>query len=98
MSLAVLILPIALMQAADASQAAQSRFEQCVAMIDRGAEHAYEEGMAWAAETHEIGGYRCAAMALIAQQRFEEGARRLESLAGIAPSEHAGLRADILSQ
>lgn len=99
MSIALILLPFALLQAEQAAAPARdTRFEQCVALIDRDPELAYEEGMAWAAETHSIGAHRCAAMALIAQNRAEEGARRLETLVISIHPERAGLRAELLSQ
>lgn len=102
-TIAALILPFALMQAADAAPSLgqshlQQRFAQCVALIDEDAAAAYEEGMAWAAEAQSVHAYRCAAMALVAQNRYEEGARRLDSLGmAINPVETA-LRAELFSQ
>jgi tetratricopeptide (TPR) repeat protein len=69
-----------------------------VALIDHDPEQAYEEGMAWSAETHELGGDRCAAMALIEQGRNEEGARRLESLATGRGGEPDATTAELFSQ
>lgn len=76
----------------------EARFEQCVALIDDNPERAYEEGMAWSAETFELGGYRCAAMALVEQGRYVEGARRFESVAGLMAGEDEALRAELWSQ
>lgn len=102
MTIATLILPLALMQAAPApsaaDQAAAARFEHCVSLIEQTPERAYEEGMAWAAEGHSLQAYRCAAMALIGEHRYEEGARRLQSLASAVSPELSGLRAELLSQ
>lgn len=107
MALAALLLPMALLQAeaapappppSTADLTGGSRFEQCVALIQSDPDHAYEEGMAWAAETHTLGGYRCAAMALVAENRPEEGARRLESLAVSVNPDEPELRAELLSQ
>ena len=103
MSLAALILPIALMQATSAPAVTldahgSTHFQECVALIDRDAAQGYEEGMSWSALSHEIGGYRCAAMALIAQNRADEGARRLQSLAGAVSPDAVGLRAELLAQ
>jgi tetratricopeptide (TPR) repeat protein len=99
--IAALLLPFALMQA-DAAPTQLStggqRFQQCVALIDEDAARAYEEGMAWAAEGQQLGGYRCAAMALIAQNRADEGARRLQSLAGSLNPADTALRAELYSQ
>ena len=99
MSLAALILPIALLQGVatptvTADAPGSTHFQQCVTMIDADPAQAYEEGMAWAGLTHELGGYRCAAMALIAQNRHEEGARRLQSLATSINPEATAMRAD----
>src|SRR6185295_18232095 len=63
MTIAALILPFALLQAVDPSADTSTRFQQCVALIDSHPDRAYEEGMAWAAETHSLSGFRCAAMA-----------------------------------
>jgi hypothetical protein len=99
-TIAALLLPFALLQGepAPAQAAEATRFQHCVAMIEDDAQRAYEEGMAWAAEAQAVGGYRCAAMALIAQSRYEEGARRLESLAIATNPERAGLRAELFQQ
>jgi tetratricopeptide (TPR) repeat protein len=100
MQLAVLFLPFALLQAGQAPLLGGDphRLESCVALIESDAPRAYEEGMAWAAETHEVGGYRCAAMALAAQGRNDEAARRFESLAGIIGPETTGVRAELFVQ
>lgn len=138
MSLAALILPIALMQASGpvgnpspAQEAVQSHahsqqssppihsplqvhprtqtlsagsaegeahFRRCVGMIESDANAAYEDGMAWSALRHDVGGYRCAAMALIAENRAYEGAERLQQLANSISPDAVGLRVDLLSQ
>ncbi len=99
MIIAALILPFALLQADAANAtAAADRFAQCRARIDADPVNAYEEAMAWAGEAHTLNAYRCAAMALLAQNRHEEGARRLESLAVALNPAQATLRADLLSQ
>lgn len=94
MSLLLLVIPFLQAQAVEAP----SRFTQCVARIEADAERAYEEAMAWAADAQELSAYRCAAMALIAQNRIEEGARRLESLAMGADAGAPGARAELFSQ
>jgi tetratricopeptide (TPR) repeat protein len=98
MTIAALILPIALMQADAAAASNTDRFAHCVAMISDDADHAYEEAMAWAAEGQSVSAYRCAAMALIAQNRAEEGARRLDSLGGAVNPAQTGLRAELFAQ
>jgi tetratricopeptide (TPR) repeat protein len=97
--IAALILPFALLQAEAApSNAVATRFQQCIAMIDADPARAYEEGMAWAAEAQSVHAYRCAAMALIGQQRYVEGARRLQSLANAVNPEQTAMRAELWSQ
>jgi tetratricopeptide (TPR) repeat protein len=95
---AALILPFALLGALPAYAQDDDRYARCVALIDDDAERAYEEGMAWAAEGQILGGYRCAALALVAQGRSEEGARRLESLASASNPQQGGLRAELFYQ
>lgn len=100
---ASLMLPLALMQtsAAPAGSAAAhhaQRFEQCIELIDEDAAVAYEEAMAWAAEAQSVGAYRCAAMALIAQNRHDEGARRLDSLGSAVNPAETATRAELFSQ
>jgi tetratricopeptide (TPR) repeat protein len=95
---AALLLPFALLQADAAAAPQDQRYARCIALIDDDAERAYEEGMAWAAEGQQLGGYRCAALALIGQHRYAEGARRLNSLAGAVNTVEASLRAELFSQ
>jgi tetratricopeptide (TPR) repeat protein len=94
--IAALILPFALLQTEAApSGAIATRSEQCLALITTDPARAYEEGMAWAAEAHSVHAYHCAAMALSAQNRHVEAARRLQSLADTMAPENAALRAEL---
>lgn len=95
-----LILPFALLQsdAAPTPGAGNDRFQQCVAAIDTDAARAYEDAMAWAADTQSVQAYRCAAMALNGQQRYAEGARRLQSLANAVNPAETALRVSLWSQ
>jgi tetratricopeptide (TPR) repeat protein len=95
---AALLLPFALLQADISVAPADQRYQSCIALIDDDPQRAYEEGMAWAAEGQALNAYRCAAMALIAQERYEEAARRLSSLATAVNPEDASLRAELFSQ
>lgn len=100
---AAVLAPLVLMQtgAAPVGSAAAhhaQRFNQCVALIEEDAAVAYEEAMAWAAEAQSVGAYRCAAMALIAQNRHAEGARRLDSLGSAVNPAETGTRAELFSQ
>ncbi len=76
----------------------EAHFRACVAKIDSDPEAAYEDGMAWSSLRHDVGGFRCAAMALIAQNRAEEGAQRLQALSGSISPDAIGLRVDLMSQ
>ncbi|MGE0742441.1 MAG: hypothetical protein AB7O98_13960 [Hyphomonadaceae bacterium] len=97
--IAALLLPLVVLQAGPVSTAPEgNRFAQCVAAIEVDAALTYEEAMAWAADTQAVSAYRCAAMALIAQNRIDEGARRLESLAAAVNPAETATRADLLSQ
>ena len=100
MTIATLILPLALMQGAPSAtdQVAAARFAHCVSLIERTPEQAYEEGMTWAGEAHSLQAYRCAAMALIGEHRYQEGARRLQSLATATSPDLTILRVELLSQ
>lgn len=96
---AALILPLVLAQTSTApAGAVGERLAQCLALIEQNPGRAYEEGMAWAAEAQSVHAYRCAAMALIAQNRFDDGARRLQSLASAVNPENTALRAELWSQ
>jgi Flp pilus assembly protein TadD len=102
-AIATLMLPLALMQsgapeAGSLAARTAERFNQCVAIIDDDAGRAYEEAMAWAAEGQSVGAYRCAAMALIAQNRHAEGARRLDSLGSAVNPAETATRAELFSQ
>jgi len=94
--IAALLTPFALLQGAATVEA--NRFEQCLTQVEAGAERAYEEAMAWAAEGQSINAFRCAALALIRMERYHEGARRLESLARSISTQNTGLQADLFSQ
>lgn len=98
MTIAAFLLPLALLQADASAPASDARFAQCLALIEQDPVAAYEEGMAWAAEGRAMNAYRCAALALIAQNRPAEGAQRLESIAIALNPAQIGLRAELLSQ
>jgi tetratricopeptide (TPR) repeat protein len=91
----VALIALALLQA-DAPPA--DRLERCLAIVAEDPERGYEEGMAWASEAQAVGGYRCAAMALAAQNRHGEAARRFETLAMTLNPDRAALQAELLSQ
>ena len=96
MLFAALLLPVALLQGE--AGANLDRFAQCVARIETDAIDAYEEAMAWVAEGQALNAFHCAALALAAQNRHQEAARRLESLAVVAGAHAPALRAQFFSQ
>src|SRR5262249_38515931 len=100
MTIAALILPFALFQAAaaDPPTDANARFQQCVAQIESHPDRPSENGMAWAAETPSMLGYRGAAMALVAEHRYDEAARRFQSLATALSPDLSAQRAELFSQ
>ncbi|MBI1251838.1 MAG: hypothetical protein GC189_10230 [Alphaproteobacteria bacterium] len=90
---------LVLAQAATAPlAAAPDRLTRCLALVDEDATRAYEEAMAWAAETHEADAYRCAALSLTEQGRYEEAARRLQALATAFDGGEPEARAELLMQ
>jgi tetratricopeptide (TPR) repeat protein len=97
---ATLLLPLVLFGAgaAAAQTAGPERFQQCVTQIDQDAAAAYEEAMAWAADGNSMFAYRCAAMAMVGQSRYAEGARRFEQLATALGTHDGALRAELFSQ
>jgi tetratricopeptide (TPR) repeat protein len=97
-TIAALLLPFALMQASAEPSTGASRFEQCVASIDADAAAAYESAMSWAAEGHALDAYRCAALALLAQQRYEEAASRFQNLGEMINPALTGTQAELFSQ
>ena len=102
-TIAALLMPLVLMQsgAPEAGSAAAynaQRFAQCIALIDSDAPRAYEDAMSWAAEGQSASAYRCAALALVAQNRYAEGARRLDSLGSAVNPGETALRAELFSQ
>ncbi len=97
--ISALLLPFALLQADAAPTAAGgSRFAQCLELVERDPVAAYEDAMIWASEGQSLNAYRCAAMALVGQNRPQEGARRLESLATALNPDQTALRAELFSQ
>lgn len=102
MTIAALLLPLALLQAqptiTQPTIVQDSRFQHCIERIDADAEAAYEDAMQWASEGHTVNAYRCAAMALVGQNKFDEGAQRFESLATAINPDQPELKAELFSQ
>jgi tetratricopeptide (TPR) repeat protein len=66
---------------AAAQQGEASRLQECIDKIDRDAEAAYQDGLAWMATGNRPAARHCTALALIALGQEAEGAARLEQLA-----------------
>jgi tetratricopeptide (TPR) repeat protein len=67
--------------AAAAQQSESVRLQACIEKIDRDAEAAYQDGLAWMAAGNRPAARHCTALALIALGQEAEGAARLEQLA-----------------
>jgi Flp pilus assembly protein TadD len=67
--------------AAAAQQSEADRLQACLDRIDRDAEAAYQDGLAWMAAGNRPAARHCTALALIALGQEAEGAARLEQLA-----------------
>jgi len=83
---------------ADLARAETARLEACVAKIESDPEEAYEDGLAWTFEGNRPGARQCTALALIALERYEIGADRLEQLATSTDGGSMEQRALYLSQ
>ena len=79
LSIASLVMAQSASQKFDAAEA--ERLEACVAKIETDPEDAYEDGLAWLYQGNRPGARQCTALALIALDRPDEGAARLENLA-----------------
>jgi tetratricopeptide (TPR) repeat protein len=67
--------------AAGAQQGESERLQACIEKIDRDAEAAYQDGLAWMSAGNRPAARHCTALALIALGQEAEGASRLEQLA-----------------
>ncbi len=75
------------------------QYEACLRLVAIDAEQAFETGLAWQDNGGGDGALHCIAVALIALEHFEEGARRLEALAPtMAAGTSAAMRAEVLAQ
>lgn len=74
------------------------RLEACIEKLDTSPEDAYEDGLAWMAETNRARARHCTALALIELGKLEEGAARLEDLANATDGGSIGDRAVYLAQ
>ena len=75
------MLPITQTASADIARAEQVRLEACLAKSESAPEEAYEDSLAWLSNGNRPKARYCNAVALLALDRLEEGAARLEALA-----------------
>ena len=75
------ILPVSQSALADIARAEQARLDSCVAKVETAPEEAYEDSLAWLGNGNRPKARYCNAISLLALDRLEEGAARLEALA-----------------
>jgi len=79
--LAAGLFPISQSALADIARAEQERLETCLIKADTAPSEAYEDSLAWLSSGNRPRARYCNAVALLALDRLEEGAARLEALA-----------------
>lgn len=75
------LLPFSQTASADIARAEQARLESCLVKADQAPQEAYEDSLAWLSSGNRPRARYCNAVALLALNRLEEGAARLEALA-----------------
>ena len=75
------LLPISQSALADIARAEQERLETCLIKTETAPSEAYEDSLAWLSNGNRPKARYCNAVALMAMDRLEEGAARLEALA-----------------
>lgn len=75
------LFPVSQTASADIARTEQVRLERCLAKTETAAEEAYEDSLAWLANGNRPKARYCNAVSLLALDRLEEGAARLEALA-----------------
>lgn len=101
MSLAVLIastLPLSQSAIALNARDEQERLNTCIEMVETAPEDAYEDSLAWLSSGNRPKARYCNAIALLALERTEEGAARLEALANAPDPISLGDRALYMTQ
>jgi tetratricopeptide (TPR) repeat protein len=74
-------LPVSQSAIADIARAEQERLNICIELADTNPNDAYEDSLAWLASGNRPKARYCNAVALLALEKYEEGAARLEALA-----------------
>lgn len=75
------LFPLSQSASADIARAEQARLESCQEKVETAPEEAYEDSLAWLSSGNRPKARYCNAIALLALDRLEEGASRLEALA-----------------
>lgn len=75
------LLPFSQTASADIARAEQARLETCLVKAEQAPQEAYEDSLAWLSSGNRPRARYCNAVALLALDRLEEGAARLEALA-----------------
>ena len=75
------LLPVTQSALADIARAEQERLESCLVKVETAPSQAYEDSLAWLSNGNRPKARYCNAVALMAMDRLEEGAARLEALA-----------------
>nr|WP_070958489.1 hypothetical protein [Hyphomonas sp. Mor2] len=75
------ILPIAQSASEDIARAEMERLQACIEKIETAPEEAFEDSLAWLSNGNRPKARYCNAVSLLALDRLEEGAARLEALA-----------------
>ena len=74
------------------------KLESCISKLETAPSEAYEDGLAWMAETNRAKARHCVALSLIELGHFQEGAIRLEDLANATDGGSVAERAVYLAQ
>lgn len=80
-ALAMITMPISQSASADIAAQEQIRLNTCIQMVEDNPTEAHEDSLAWLGNGNRPRARYCNAISLIALERYEEGAARLEALA-----------------
>lgn len=80
-ALIVALLPVSQTAISDIAREEQTRLNTCIEKAETAPHEAYEDSLAWLSNGNRPKARYCNAVALLALEKFEEGAARLEALA-----------------
>lgn len=92
------LLPFSQSASADIARAEQARLEACQEKVETAPEEAYEDSLAWLSSGNRPRARYCNAISLLALDRLEEGAARLEALASAPDAIEMNDRIKFLTQ